>query len=104
MPLHVSGTICSSSEGQNCIIHHLVSSQSVGGRPERRLREDSLNLRILFIFYDVSSQLLSTIVDVADEMKTKPQYRFACLANARTLCGHVSLLVGYEGNLLLCVL
>jgi len=24
----------------NCIIQHLVSSQSVGGRPVRRLRED----------------------------------------------------------------
>ena len=25
--------LCSSSEGQNCIIEHLVSSHSVGGRP-----------------------------------------------------------------------
>jgi len=35
---------CSSSGGQNCIIQHLVSSHSVGGRPVRRLGEDSLNL------------------------------------------------------------
>jgi len=40
MPLHVSSTICSSSGGQNCIIQHLVSSHSVGGRPVHRLRED----------------------------------------------------------------
>jgi len=40
MPLHVSSTMCSSSGGQNCIIQHLVSSQSVGGRPVRRLGED----------------------------------------------------------------
>jgi len=26
MPLHISSTMCSSSEGQNCVIHHLVSS------------------------------------------------------------------------------
>jgi len=47
MSLHVSSTMCSSSGGQNCIIQHLVSSHSVGGRPLRRLREDgsSLNLR-----------------------------------------------------------
>ena len=32
MPLHVSSTMCSSSGGQNCIIQHLVSSHSVGGR------------------------------------------------------------------------
>jgi hypothetical protein len=29
----------------NCIIQHLVSSNSVGGLPVRRLRESSLNLR-----------------------------------------------------------
>ena len=40
MPLHVSSTICSPSGGQNCIIQHLVSSHSVGGRPVHRLRED----------------------------------------------------------------
>ena len=34
----------SSSGGQNCIIQHLVSSHSVGGRPVHRLREDSLSL------------------------------------------------------------
>jgi len=33
MPLHVSSTMCSSSGGQNCIIQHLVSSNSLGGRP-----------------------------------------------------------------------
>jgi hypothetical protein len=33
--------LCSSSGGQNCIIQHLVSSHSVGGRLVRRLREDS---------------------------------------------------------------
>ena len=33
MPLHVSSTMCSSSGGQNCIIQHLVSSHTVGGRP-----------------------------------------------------------------------
>jgi len=35
MPLHVSSTMCSSSGGQNCIIQHLVSSHSVGGRQVR---------------------------------------------------------------------
>jgi len=44
MSLHVSRTMCSSSEGQNCIIRHLVSSHSVGGRPVHRFREDCLNL------------------------------------------------------------
>jgi len=29
--------LCSSSGGQNCIIQHLVSSLSVGGRPVRKL-------------------------------------------------------------------
>ena len=29
--------LCSSSGGQNCIIQHLVSSHSVGGRPVRTL-------------------------------------------------------------------
>ena len=33
--------LCSSSGGQNCIIQHLVSSQSVGGRPVHKLRVDS---------------------------------------------------------------
>ena len=33
MPLHVSSTMCSSPGGQNCIIQHLVSSHTVGGRP-----------------------------------------------------------------------
>jgi len=33
MPLHVSSSMCSSSGGQNCIIQHLVSSHSAGGRP-----------------------------------------------------------------------
>ena len=32
--------MCSSSGGQNCIIQPLVSSNSVGGRPVHRLRED----------------------------------------------------------------
>ena len=41
MPLHVSNTTCSSSGGGNCIIQHLVSSHSVGGRPVHR---SSLNL------------------------------------------------------------
>ena len=37
--------MCSSSGGQNCIIQHLVSSHSVGGRLVYRLREESsLNL------------------------------------------------------------
>ena len=40
MSLHVSSTMCSSSGGQNCIIQHLVSSHTVGGRPVHRLRED----------------------------------------------------------------
>ena len=34
--------MCSSSGGQNCIIQHLVSSHSLGGRPVHRLREDLL--------------------------------------------------------------
>ena len=37
--------MCSSSGGQNCVVQHLVSSHSVGGRPVRRLSESSLNLR-----------------------------------------------------------
>jgi len=41
MPLHVSSTMCSSLGGQNCIIQHLVSSHSVGGRPVYR---SSVNL------------------------------------------------------------
>jgi hypothetical protein len=36
MPLHVSSTMCSSPGGKNCIIQHLVSSHTVGGRPVRR--------------------------------------------------------------------
>jgi len=40
MPLHVSSTMCSSSGGKNCIIQHLASTHSVGGRPVHRLRED----------------------------------------------------------------
>jgi len=40
MSLHVSSTMCSSSGGQNCIIQHLVSAHSLGGRPVHRLRED----------------------------------------------------------------
>jgi len=32
--------LCSSSGGQICIIQHLVSSHSVGGRPVHRLKED----------------------------------------------------------------
>ena len=37
--------LCSSSGGRNCIIQHLARSHSVGGRPVRRLGEDSsLNL------------------------------------------------------------
>jgi len=37
MPLHVSSSMCSSSGGQNCIIHHLVSLHCVGGRHVHRL-------------------------------------------------------------------
>ena len=44
MHLHVSSTMCSTSGGQNCVIQHLVSSHTVGGRPVHRLIEDSLNL------------------------------------------------------------
>jgi len=33
--------LCSSSGGQNCIVQHLVSSHSAGGRPVHRLGEDS---------------------------------------------------------------
>jgi len=40
MPLHVSSTMCSSSGGQNCIIQHLVSSHSLGGRPVCRCAPD----------------------------------------------------------------
>jgi len=36
--------LCSSSGGQNCIIQHLVSSHSVGGRLMHRLSESSFNL------------------------------------------------------------
>jgi len=38
MPLHVSSTMHSSSGGQNCITRHLVSSHSVGGRPDGHLQ------------------------------------------------------------------
>ena len=31
--------LCLSSGGQNCVIQHLVSSHSAGGRPVRRLGE-----------------------------------------------------------------
>ena len=34
--LYMFRTMCSSSGGQNCIIQHLVSSHSVGGRPVHR--------------------------------------------------------------------
>ena len=47
MPLHVSSTTCSSSGGQNCIIQHLVSSHSVGGRPVDRLRADCISIERL---------------------------------------------------------
>jgi len=33
--------LCSSSGGQIVLVQHLVSSHSVGGRPVRRLREES---------------------------------------------------------------
>ena len=48
MPLHVSSTMCSSSGGQNCIIQHLVSSHTVGGRPVHRLREDSKHVESFY--------------------------------------------------------
>ena len=38
MPLHVSSTVRLSSEVKNCIIQHLVSSHSVGGRPVQNRR------------------------------------------------------------------
>jgi len=44
VPLHVSSTMCSSSGGKNFFIQHLVLSNSVGGRPVHRLREDSLSI------------------------------------------------------------
>ena len=31
--------MCSSSEGQNCIIQHLLSSHTVGGRPDHVLSD-----------------------------------------------------------------
>ena len=40
----IRALLCSSSGGQNCIIQHLVSSHTVGGRPVHRLREDSQNV------------------------------------------------------------
>ena len=40
MPVHVSSTMCSSSGGQNCVIQHLASSHSVGGRPVHRVHGD----------------------------------------------------------------
>jgi len=33
--------LCSASGSQNCIIQHVVSSHTVGGRPVHRLREDT---------------------------------------------------------------
>ena len=41
--------LCSSSGGQNCIIQHLVSSHSVGGRPVHRLREGWLHVCMVFL-------------------------------------------------------
>jgi len=46
MPLQVSSTMCSSSGGQNCIIQHLVTSHSVGGRPVHTGAQDG-HLEIL---------------------------------------------------------
>ena len=46
----------SSSGGQNCIIQHLVSSQSVGGRPVYRKREDSLS--IILVINQLNAQIL----------------------------------------------
>jgi len=34
--------LCASSGGQNCIIQHLVSSYSVGGRPVRTCAKDGI--------------------------------------------------------------
>jgi len=39
--------MCSSSGGQNCIIQHLVSSHSVGGRPVHKLREEHKKFLLL---------------------------------------------------------
>jgi len=55
MPLHVSSTVVLIIRRSNCIIHHLVSSQSVGGRPVRRLREDSLG--IILVMNQLSAQI-----------------------------------------------
>jgi hypothetical protein len=44
--------LCSSSGGQNCIIQHLVSSHSVGGRPMHRLGESSRSLCIEPVLYN----------------------------------------------------
>ena len=38
IPLHVSSTVVLIIRRSICIIHHLVSSNSVGGRPVRHLR------------------------------------------------------------------
>jgi len=45
MSLHVSNTICSSSGGQNCYYTAYGIITPVGGRPVRKMRHDSLNLR-----------------------------------------------------------
>ena len=40
--------LCSSSGGQNCIIQHLVSSRSVGGRPVRTCDTNTQSVELLW--------------------------------------------------------
>ena len=42
--------LCSSSGGQNCIIQHLVSSHSVGGRPVHKILLYNKFIIFLYIF------------------------------------------------------
>ena len=65
MPLHVSSSMCLSSWSQNCIIQHLVSSHSVGGRPVHRTATDRCDdTRCCIIQFDLlmmSSSLCSLL-------------------------------------------
>jgi len=72
MPLHVSSTMCSSSGGPNCIIQHLVSSHSVGGRPVQRLREDILSSFRITVCY-TSSTNERTSSPLTDNLKQSVQ-------------------------------
>jgi len=47
MPLDVSSTVVLIIRRSNCIIQHLVSSHSVGGRSVRRMREEDFSQPVM---------------------------------------------------------